>query len=170
MVGHFPEFIDPLALVEKRRQFKGSLPFSKMPHLQDWLLSREGEAKFDLRFEKEGRIAAVTGKVEAELELQCQCCLEGIPWRVSSEVRLGIVRSIDEADLLPADYEPLLLEGDEAIPLADLVQDEIMLAIPPIPQHERCSMLSPEPAEVVPEPKGRKNPFAVLAELKKLNQ
>ncbi len=166
MVEHLPELIDPLALVEKRRQFKGSLPFSKMPRLQEVLLNREGEARFEVKFERNGRVASVTGFVEAELELQCQCCLGAIPRRVKSQVRLGIVRSIDEADRLPEPYEPLLLEGD-AVALADIVQDELLLAIPSIPQHEQCASATQVKQEPAPEPTRRANPFAVLAELKK---
>ncbi len=166
MVEHLPEFIDPLALVEKRRQFKGALSLSKMLRLQDVLLNQEGEARFELKFERDGRVAAVTGLVEAELELQCQCCLGSIPWPVKSRVRLGVVRTIDEADRLPESYEPLLLE-EETIPLADIVQEELLLAIPPIPQHEQCALSVQVEHEAAPEPKKRTNPFAILAELKK---
>ncbi len=166
MAEHLPEYIDPLALVEKRRQFKGSLPLSKMLRLQDALLNREGEARFELKFERNGRVAAITGLVEAELELQCQCCLGSIPWRVKSQVSLGVVRTIDEADRLPESYEPLLLE-EESIPLVDIVQEELLLAIPSIPQHEQCALLAKAEQQSAPEPTKRANPFAVLAELKK---
>lgn len=165
MLEHLPEFIDPLALVEKRRQFKGSLPLSQMTRLHDLLFDREGEVDFDLRFGKEGRIAAVTGSVQAKLKLQCQCCLGSIPWTVDSIVSLGVVSSIDEADRLPEGYEPLLLEG-ETLPLTDIVQEELLLAIPTIPQHDRCGPADPPVREMAPEPAKRPNPFAVLANLK----
>jgi uncharacterized protein len=166
MVEHFPEFIDPLALAEKRRHFKGILPLSKMARLQDVLAEREGEVGFELRFGKDGKVAAVTGRVEAELQLRCQCCLGPLPWSISSPFSLGVVRSLEEADLLPESYEPLLLETD-TIAFVDIVQDEILLALPVIPQHEHCENAGPkQPEFVVPTPK-RPNPFAVLAELKK---
>lgn len=171
MVECLPEFIDPLALAEKRRQFKGSLPLSKMSGLHDVLLDREGEAVFELRFEKDGRFAVVTGFVRAELELQCQCCLEAVAWPVDCQVSLGVVRSIDEAGLLPEAYEPLLLEG-ETMPLADIVQEELLLAIPSIPQHGRCESavrLKNKEQKDSPAASERPNPFAVLAELKKPN-
>lgn len=166
MFEHLPEFIDPLALVDKRRQFKGSLPLSKMSRLQDLLLSKDGEVRVELRFEKDGRIAAVLGNIAADVELQCQCCLGLIPWHVSSAVRLGVVMSIDEANILPESYEPLLLEG-ETILLADIVQDELLLAIPPIPQHSQCQL--PMTSNAVETSTKRKNPFALLSDLKKLN-
>lgn len=165
MVEHLPEFVDPLALVEKRRQFKGSLPLSQMPELQELLFDREGSVRVELNFGKEGRVAAVTGSVQAELKLMCQCCLGPIPWTVSSIVNLGVVGSIDEADRLPESYEPLLLEAD-AIPLADIIQEELLLAIPTIPQHERCEPDVPRETRPAPETTKRPNPFAVLANLK----
>jgi len=165
MLEYLPEFIDPLALVDKRRRFKGVLPLATMPRLQDTLLTSAGEAKFELNFSKEGRIAAVLGGIEAELELQCQCCLEPIRLRLSNAVRLGIVRSIAEADLLPESFEPLLLE-EETVRLADIVQDELLLAIPLIPQHTQCKRSLTEAGKPGGE---RENPFAALADFKKLS-
>jgi uncharacterized protein len=168
MAEHLPELIDPLALAEKRSQFKGFLPLSKMTRMQDILLHREGEVSFELRFGKDDKFAVVTGIVEAHLELQCQCCLEPIVWPVSSQVNLAIVSSLDQADLLPEPYEPLLLE-EESISLTDIIQEELLLAVPSIPQHRQCEASpSPsregEPQSAMP---GRPNPFAVLAKLKK---
>ena len=164
MVEHLPEFIDPLALADTQRQFTGSLPLAKMSRLRDMLLSREGNARLELSFRKEGRVAAVLGRVEAELELQCQCCLSPLRWPVSNEVRLGIVRSLEEANLLPESFEPLLLEA-ETIPLVDIIQDELLLAIPVIPQHVQCEGLLAGDGN---PGKPRENPFAVLADFKKL--
>ncbi len=166
MVEHLPERIAPLALVEKRRQFKGSLPLSQLVRLQDVLLNPEGEVRFALRFEKHGKLSMVTGIVEAELELQCQCCLGPIAWPVSSRVKLAVVSSIDEADLLPESYEPLLLE-EETMPLAVIIQEELLLAIPSIPQHGQCEASAPREMAQTPYAPKRPNPFAALAELKK---
>ncbi len=166
MVEHLPELIDPLAFAEKRRQFKGNLPLSKMTRLQDVLLQREGNVSFELRFGKEGKLAVVTGSVQANLELQCQCCLGAIIWPVSSNLNLAVVGSIDEANLLPDSYEPLLLEG-QTIPLVDILQEELLLAVPAIPQHGQCggSTQKEETGPKLNAPE-RPNPFAVLAKLK----
>ncbi len=165
MVEHLPEIIDPLALAEKRRQFKGVLPLSKMSGLQDVVMNLEGEARVELSFGRDGRFATVKGVVEAELQLQCQCCLEPIDWVVSSRLSLGVVRSVEEANLLPDIYEPLLLEEND-IPLADIVEAELLLAIPTIPQHDRCEPVAQVEKEAAPEAPDRPNPFAVLAKLK----
>ena len=168
MVEHLPERIDPLALAEKRRQFKGSLPLSQLVSLQELLLNPEGMVRFELKFGKVGKLSMVTGYVEAELELQCQCCLGPIAWPVSGQVKLAVVSSIDEADLLPESCDPLLLE-EETISLADILQEELLLAIPSIPQHRECDASAAPREELVqtPDTPKRPNPFAVLAEMKK---
>jgi uncharacterized protein len=166
MVEYLPELIEPLALAEKRSQFKGFLPLSKMTRMQDILLRREGEVSFELRFGKDGKFAVVTGIVEADLELQCQCCLGPIAWPVSSRVNLAIVSSLDQANLLPATYEPLLLEA-EALSLTDIIQEELLLAVPSIPQHRQCEASPTREGKPMSAMPARPNPFAVLAKLKK---
>jgi uncharacterized protein len=167
MVGHLPELIGPLALVDKRRRLTGALPLSMMASLNDLLFGNAGEAFVDLRFEKDGRVSAVLGRIKADFELQCQCCLSPIPWHVDSEIRLGIVGSIEEANLLPDDFEPLLLD-EEFIPLTRIVQEELILAIPQIPQHASCKLPGADKAERVEPSDGpqRQKPFADLANFK----
>jgi uncharacterized protein len=162
MFDRLPDSFDPLEFVEKKRRIAGSLPLAGMERVRDALLIREGEVKFDLGFARDGRIAAIQGEVDAELVLQCQCCLEALAWPVHSEVRLGVVGSVDEADRLPEDYEPLLLEPGGTVALMDIVQDELLLAIPSIPQHDQCG-----PAKPAAHSDRAEHPFAVLAQLKK---
>lgn len=166
MSEHLPDFVDPLAFAEKRRRLAGTISLARMSQLADLLMNDAGEARVDLRFDRQGRRAVVRVKVVAELTLQCQCCLEPMIWPVETEVTLAVVRSIDEANLLPDDLEPLLLESDE-VELIDLAQHELILAVPPIPQHEHCG--GKKQREEAPATSGAKSPFAQLADWKKLN-
>jgi uncharacterized protein len=162
MSERLPDLIDLWAFVEKKRRIKGSLPLSRMDRLSDLLLNPAGEAQVDLSFGREDKVAVVEGRVEADLTLQCQCCLEALPWPVRSEVRLGLASSIDEANRLPDEYEPLLVPDEGVLPVADIVQDELLLAIPSIPRHPQC--VSPEPDDRSTAAAG--HPFAALAQLK----
>ncbi|BBA36640.1 uncharacterized protein sS8_4716 [Methylocaldum marinum] len=129
------------------------------------VLNGEGEAKFDLEFKKEGRRAVISGWVEANLLLECQCCLEPLVWSMRDEVHLGVVSSIDEGNILPEPLEPLLLDETGLIGVADIVADELLLAIPAIPQHSHCASPNTE-TEAETNTDSRENPFAVLARLK----
>ena len=161
MFDRLPDLFDPLEFVEKKRRIEGRLHLSRLDRLQDVLLSSEGEVQVKLEFKREGRIPAVEGVVVADLTLQCQCCLEPLPWPVRNGVHLGVVGSIDEIGLLPEELEPLWVEPGGVIAVTDIIQDELLLAIPSIPQHPVCRL--PQTETVV---SGKEHPFARLAELK----
>jgi len=150
-----------MEFVDKHRQIRGVVPLSSMDRLRDEILNEEGGAEVELEFCREGRLALIKGKVSADLLLECHCCLEPLPWNVRTDVELGIVGSLDEADRLPEGLEPLLIAQGERMAINDIVQDELLLAIPNVPQHERCEI-----------PIGRdllsleENPFAVLKQFK----
>ncbi len=137
-----------------------------MGRLAQMISNLRDEVEVNLRFEREGRVAAITGSVRGELEVMCQRCLEPLRISVDNPIRLGVVTSIEEGNRLPEAYEPLLLE-QEQIPFASIVEDELILAIPDIPKHVHCMPAKTrsedpdfEAAEEQP------NPFAVLAQLK----
>ena len=161
MPERLPDVIDPMGFAEKRRHLKGVIPVLKLDRLAEFLMETDGEVKVDLTFTRQGRTATIVGQVTADLTLQCQCCLGPISWPVACVVNLGIVNSLDAAMQLSDEMEPLLVTPDAEMPLADIVQDELILAVPAIPQHPDCRM--PLPADPAPE---RPNPFADLAQLK----
>ena len=97
---------------------------------------------------------------------------------LSSDFVLGLVISDDQARQLPREYEPFLMKDFEA-DLWQMVEDELLLAVPPFPLHEREECPASEALEEFEradevvgseEPEKRENPFSVLAELKKKDQ
>jgi len=161
MPGRLPEYINPLLFAEQRRRLQGTVSVGDLARLADALMDRGGHVAVDLAFGKDGRTVVITGSIKAELTLQCQCCLEALGWPVAAEVKLAVVGSIDAAGLLPDEYEPLVLEGDQ-LAVADIVQDELLLAIPYCPQHSQCGAAAPQEHRDTPE---RTNPFGILADL-----
>lgn len=162
MSERLPDFIDPLSLVKKQADLRGRIPLAAMPRVRDSILAPDGEAEVELHFRREERIPTISGRVAATLTLQCQSCMEPLLLPVESEVHLGVVATLEQANALPESLEPLLIGEAGSIPLLDIVEDELLLALPIIPRHEHCN------TQVQPEPQGegRKNPFGVLAVLK----
>jgi uncharacterized protein len=112
----------------------------------------------------ERRIRTLRGSIQGTLTLVCQRCLKGLDFPVDIRFCLGIVSSEAEIDRLPGGYEPLLVSG-EPLRTLEVVEDEVLLAIPAVPVHDQdaggCRMAYQNPAQ--PE---RESPFAILKNLK----
>ena len=162
-----PEAVDAWRMVAARREFEGRIPLATMVRLRDSLLQPEGDARYVLAFGIDAlKVPFAELRIEAELPLECQSSLQRFLLPVQLVQRLGLIR--DEADeaALPPEYEALLVEADGMLKPAELVEDELILALPVVP-------VSPD-AEVVArdftptaEETAQANPFAALAGLKK---
>ena len=160
---------------EQGRHIEGVIALSLLPRLAGLLVSQEGEAHFELEFFRDAkRRSCVRGKVAARLELCCQRCLEPVHYLVESDLLLGLVQGLDEAERLPDEYDPLMVENDRFQP-ADLVEDELILGLPQVPMHtppEACGEQAVRLAtgKAPGDDRGTENPdnpFGVLAQLKK---
>lgn len=164
MTERLPDFIDPLALIKKQADLRGTVPLALMPRVVESVMAAAGEVDIELHFRREEGVPTVSGRVAAELTLQCQCCLEPMSFRVDSQVKLGVVATLEEANLLPESHEPLLIGDSPQVRLLDIVEDELLLALPIIPQHQHCGAS----AKSELDGSGAKNPFGVLAVLKQV--
>ncbi|MGZ5008964.1 MAG: YceD family protein [Methylobacter sp.] len=170
MLARLPEYIDPLHLADKRGELKGEIPVSSLDRLADILSSDTGTVAVELFFGREGRLAKVEGQIETVLELECQNCLQAVQWPVKSAVKLGIVTSLDQADRLPEDYEPLLVD-EEKILLKNIIEDELLLILPTFPKHQHnCLGQKTDDSKLVSlqdeQHSSKENPFSILAKLK----
>lgn len=171
MFHQLPERIVPMRLAEKGARLEGRVALRGMGRLTDLLHSAEGSAAVDLEFgfDLRGR-PCVRGFVRADLRLICQRCLKPLTLHVESPVLLGLVTSLDEAERLPEDIDPLLC-GPEPLVLADMVEDELILALPQVSVHPsgKCPhrrATGGTEAEIHASQDSRSSPFAVLAGLK----
>jgi uncharacterized protein len=133
------------------------------------LVDTHGVVDYQLRFGRDAnRRALVWLDVRARLSLSCQRCLGVLEFPVDAQTTLVLVQGLDEAAGLPDDYDPLLPSEPLLRPM-QLIEDELLLAIPTIPRHDAQDCLDLEavlpPPEPEPEPKAA-NPFAELTNLK----
>jgi uncharacterized protein len=171
MLDRLPEIIDPVGFAERRIELKGKLSVKTLSRLEDLLVDSSGEVEVELFFNKQGRHAFIDGSANATLNMQCQNCLEVVAVPIAAVIKLGIITALEQADRLPEGYEPLLM-AEEKIVLKEIVEDELLLAVPTFPKHqfacikfENISSDGFQPATEV-APTNPKNPFAVLAKLK----
>lgn len=167
--GPLPKKVDPRKLAERDVVFKGEIDFNLMPELQSLLVSNEGHASVELRFAlDEQKLRTVTGQAQAQVQLQCQRCLEPVALEIDAEFSLAVVLNEEQAKNLPRYYDPLLVEED--VELAALVEEELILSLPAVAYHEDCSVQTSFGDAAVVEQRvqdDKPNPFSVLASLKK---
>jgi len=159
-------------LADTRQILSGYFPLEKMSRLAPSLSTSRGIVEVELEFGiDEQKIRYAKGRLQATLNLICQRCFQSLPFPVNTGISLGMVNSMEEADLLPESYEPLMIK-ESAVSLLEMVEDELILSLPLIIRHkenechvEQDYSAAPEQDRNVPiEPS---NPFAVLEELKK---
>ena len=90
-----------------------------------------------------------------------------------ADKRVRFVRGEAQAEALDNEIEDDVLALPRALDLRELVEDELLLALPIVPRHDGdCPQPLPVPSDDLPaasadEPDGgRPNPFAVLQSLK----
>ena len=106
-------------------------------------------------------------RARACLRLECQRCLQAVETDLSVDRWFHFVPGEDAAAQLDTDSEDDVLALTRALDLRELVEDELLLALPLVPRHAECPapLLAPNDApESSAEPA---NPFAALATLKR---
>ncbi|MEW9624831.1 YceD family protein [Rhodanobacter geophilus] len=159
-------------MVSARRSFEGSMPVAALERLCGALAGSGGEVDFRLDF---GRDELGTDYVDvhaqAPLTLTCQRTLEPFVLPVTVDSRLGLIRRERDEAGLPPGCEPLLVAEDGRLHPADVIEDELLLALPLVPVNPDSSLPDAavdHGAAGQDDAAGQENnPFAVLRELKK---
>ncbi len=164
MSERLPLFVDVVRYAETGRRLTGELPLSRMARLLPLLHDATGSVWLDLQFGRDDlKVAYVRGEIRAQLRLQCQRCLQPFDYPMRVKCALGLVTGEMQADDLLGDYEPLLVTAQN-MPLAAIVEDELLLELPVVPVHQEGEC--PVPAQSAGAQASKPNPFAVLSRLK----
>jgi len=161
-----PSLLDPWRAVDNCAVFAGCLPLSGLSRLRDLLLEAAGDVRFRLAFSRdEARRGVLRCEVAATLRLPCQRCLEALDHRVEMSTWLALVSGTEEERRLPDRYDPLPVE-DGLIRPGDLIEDELLLALPQISMHEPVACVGRSlDVGAGSSRSGGASPFAVLAGL-----
>ena len=106
-------------------------------------------------------------QAEADVILQCQRCLLPLPEDVRVDRHFRFVADEDTAATLDDEMEDEVLVLAKSLNLRDLVEDEMLLALPLVPRHDVCPEAVPLQFGDVEAVEERANPFASLAILRK---
>lgn len=167
MTDHLPERLDLPALAEAGRVLRGHIPVAWLERAGPALADTAGELEVELRFGKDpAGTRYLSVDVHGSVAQVCQRCLQAVQVPLKLHSRLGLVQEETEAAALPERYEPLLLTGEPAS-IAEIVTDEVLLALPLVPLHvddERCSAVTQDYRPSAAD--RRDSPFAALVALK----
>lgn len=139
-MSHQP-VIDGLEFARTGSKLQGAWLVADFPRLRDALHADSGSLRYEVQGvpEEQGR-PALRLRLDGSLQLVCQRCLAALEFPLRIEASLQLVAT--QAEL---DAEPLEAEGAERIvagremSVHDLIEDELLLAIPIAPRHECCA-------------------------------
>ncbi len=173
MSSHMSEFVDPWRLASSGRELSDAVDVVEFKRLATVVpKGQQGEVSYQLAFSwDEFRRPRAVGRIQAGLSLQCQRCMEIFSYPVDSRIDVTVIEVDDEAERLDESTDPLISESGR-ISLMQLLEEELLLAIPQIPRHsdEACAIRwenrqAPEEENLDQDAAG--NPFAVLRQLGK---
>ena len=174
-----PRRLDVAAFSAAGGELSGEWALATMSRLADSVLGTE-PAGAAIHWQAEGEQRPVSGgepevwlhlTSQACVNMRCQRCLNPLAVPLDLDRWIRFVRDAAQAEALDAELEDDVLELQRQMDLCELVEDELLLALPLVPRHDRCPDPLPssagesEAADV--EPPARPNPFAALAQLKK---
>ncbi|CAN5737054.1 DUF177 domain-containing protein [soil metagenome] len=116
---------------------------------------RGGESEIRLHLTAHGDVALV-----------CQRCLKPVLVTLDVARNYLFVHGEETAAEIDVDSEDDVLAITRALDLHELIEDELLLAMPLVPRHEVCPEPLPVPIDEE-EDDGAPNPFASLAALKR---
>jgi uncharacterized protein len=133
----------------------GILPLEGFSRLRDLLASDAGEVAYVVEGTRDQRgRPSLRVKVRGALQLRCQRCLEPLAFDVDADSLLVLAATQAEIDAEPVEGPDRVL-GERDMRIRDLVEDELILALPLAPRHEHC-------AGATVEGEGGRSPFAGL--------
>jgi uncharacterized protein len=118
-----PRILDPIKLGKQAGQLNGELRLADCPRLQE--IADQGDHYY------------INGTVNAMINVICQRCNEMMPYIIDISFSLSPVVSDERAKRLPAAYEPVPMQ-DEVVNVHEMIEEEILLALPMIPKHDQC--------------------------------
>ena len=111
------------------------IPLAALPRLGSRTPGIGGAVRGMVRFGRHSGTPMAEISLDGTAVLQCQRCMQPMALPVHSVARVALLASAAEANGVAGDLEPVLApEGH--ISVGDLVEEEMLLALPIVPLHE----------------------------------
>lgn len=164
--GILPKRFDVRKACVRELELSGMVAIDNLPRMLSVVDSDLTTVTANFRFGRdEERRYVIVVSVDAQVGLVCERCLGplAVPLKTSSDLMLCSTEA--QAQQCPSRYEPVIVE-DEAMDLYDVIEEELLLALPVAPKHDHACVELPGQSQAEIEAEDRKpNPFEVLARL-----
>ncbi|MGE5117735.1 MAG: YceD family protein [Betaproteobacteria bacterium] len=173
-----PQRLDVEAFARDGGTLEGAVPLALLPRLLEAGHAGQRPGADDaVRWRAYGEWRRTPGsgpqpwlhlQADAELALECQRCLGPLPTALQVDRWFRFAPDEDTAAALDAEVEEDVLALGRPLDLVELIEDELLLALPLVPRHEACPepLLAPDDGAAEAEAE-RPNPFAALEALKR---
>lgn len=111
------------------------LPVTALPRLAASLAGNDGVVRATVDFARVDGVPRLHVGADVEVTLICQRCLQPMQLLLEGESQVALVENLAQADALPEDVEPVWVESRK-VDLRDVVEEELLLALPLVPMHE----------------------------------
>jgi uncharacterized protein len=127
--------IDSLQFANAAAEKRGVLGMQELSRLAQMQGLTEG-LEYQLRGGTAGGRPCLRISVRGLVQLPCQCCLDPLPVSIAVDAELQLAGSLSEISEADDDIDRVL--GSRRMDIAQLVEDEVILALPMVPRHAAC--------------------------------
>jgi uncharacterized protein len=171
MSNDLPLRFDPVLFANRGRQFAGNIPVQDMPRIIELAPNSDGEFYVTMTFSMSSlQFPMVKGTIEGKIVQSCQRCMGNTAVPISSQFQLLLITP-DSLALASEEGHEIFEYTGQVITTANLIEDEIILAMPIVAKHTDIEMCDSSVKKWMHEfdevPTDEKdNPFAKLKDLK----
>jgi len=135
-----PARLDPQVMADQNRELTGFVPSEGMLRLKNSVVSMEPMVAVCLQFSRGlYGLPRVTGWIKHTLGLRCERCLDEVAISLDQPIEVFIRLESEELPEITDNLEFYEYAG-KSLELADLIEDELLLALPLFPKHEDISL------------------------------
>ncbi|MFT5074921.1 MAG: hypothetical protein ACI8YB_002389 [Patiriisocius sp.] len=131
-----PTHIDPRKLALQGYLLEGEVKAESLSRLASSVSSISGSFEASVQFElDESRAKIARGSASVTVQAICQRCLDPVTVDLKADFAVQVIWSEEHLNRVAKNYEPWLVE-DRMANLSELLEDEILLALPLVNYHE----------------------------------
>jgi len=146
-----PFVLDAMVLAHGGLVWEHEFRGIRFERLTDMALSVEPVVQVRLQFGLyDNQRPMVAGRLVTDMDFTCQRCLQTVRQHIDEAFELLLVNSAAEFSEVPERFEPWLVNATHADVL-ELVEEQLLLALPLIARHEDVATCEKNLASVVPD-------------------